>query len=256
MDAVTTTPALDAASLLRLGDNALILGQRLSELCGHGPVLEEDIATTNIALDLIGQARLLLALAGQREGRGRDEDALAFLRDAADFRNVTLVELPNGDFAQVMLRVFLMSSFQVLAWEALSGSNDADVAGIAVRSVKEARYHAEHSGEWVIRLGDGTDASRARMLAALDALWPYTAELFVDDAVDAAAAAAGTGVVWASLQPTWRQRVEPVLAEATLPVPAATPFRSRGRFGVHSEHLGHLLAGMQQLHRAHPGATW
>jgi ring-1,2-phenylacetyl-CoA epoxidase subunit PaaC len=242
--------------LLRLGDNALILGQRLSELCGHGPVLEEDIATTNIALDLIGQARLVLTFAGRREGKGRDEDALAYLRDQGDFRNVTLVELPNGDFGRVMLRTFLMSSFQCLLWDALGASTDADLAAIARKSVKEARYHAEHSGEWVIRLGDGTDESRRRMSAAVDALWPYTAELFAVDATDTAVAASGFGVAWASLAAPWRARIDAVFDEATLRVPDATPFRSRGRMGVHSEHLGHLLAGMQQLHRAHPGATW
>jgi ring-1,2-phenylacetyl-CoA epoxidase subunit PaaC len=243
-------------TLLRLGDTALVHGQRLSELCGHGPVLEEDIATANIALDLIGQARALLALAGAREGRGRDEDALAYLRDAAAFRNVTMVELPNGDFGRVMLRACLTAHFQCVLWEALSRSREADLAAIAAKSLKESRYHAEHASEWVVRLGDGTDESHRRVRAALVDLWPYTAEWFAPDAVDDAMAASGEGIAWSTLEAAWRARVDPVLVDATLTVPDPSPFRSRGRLGAHSEHLSHLLATLQQLHRAHPGATW
>jgi ring-1,2-phenylacetyl-CoA epoxidase subunit PaaC len=242
--------------VLRIADSSLILGQRLSELCGHGPVLEEDIAITNIALDCIGQARLLLTHAGKLEGAGRDEDQLAFLRNEGEFRNVTLTELPNGDFGRVVLRNFLFSSFLEQLWAALAASSDTELAAIAAKSAKETRYHREHSADWVVRLGDGTDESHGRMAQALSALWPYMAECFAADAVDDAVAASGIGVAWSTLEAGWRQAVGPVLAEATLEPPPDTPFRSRGRCGVHSEHLGHLLAVMQHLQRSHPGARW
>lgn len=242
--------------VLRLADGALLLGQRLSELCGHGPVLEEDIATTNIALDCIGQARLLLTLAGKLEGQGRDEDRLAFLRNEGEYRNPTLLELPNGDFGRVVLRTFLYSSFLDVLWPALQSSTDADLAAIAAKSAKETRYHREHTADWVIRLGDGTDESHRRMREALDALWPYTAELFSPDPVDDAVARDGFGVAWATLRDPWLRSVEAVLAEATLAPPPDTPFLSRGKTGVHTEHLGHLLAPMQHLQRVHPGAKW
>lgn len=242
--------------VLRLGDSALVLGQRLSEWCGHAPVLEEDIALANTALDLIGQARMLLTRAGQIEGAGRDEDALAFLRDPHAFRNVTLVELPNGDFARTVLRNLLFCAFQQRLWAELQASSDAELAAIAAKSAKETRYHVEHAAEWCVRLGDGTDESHRRMQEALDHLWPYTAELFTADPVDEAAVAAGLGPAWASLHEGWRAAVVPVLEEATLAVPARTPFRSTGKGGVHSEHLGHLLAVMQTLPRSHPGARW
>lgn len=242
--------------VLRLGDSALVLGQRLSEWCGHAPVLEEDLALANTALDLIGQARLLLTRAGQIEGAGRDEDALAFLRDPGAFLNVTLVELPNGDFARTVLRNLLFCAFQEQLWAGLRASSDAELAAIAAKSAKETRYHVEHAADWCIRLGDGTDESRGRMQQALELLWPYTAELFTPDPVDEAAAAQGLGPAWASLESGWRAAVEPVLHEATLAVPARTPFRSTGKGGVHSEHLGHLLAVMQSLPRSHPGARW
>jgi len=259
MNETTEISALCAGHLryvLRIADGSLILAQRLSEWCGHGPVLEEDIALTNIALDLLGQARLLLSHAGHLEDRGRDEDALAYLRDEGDFLNPTLVELPNGDFAQTILRTFLYASWQQALWEPLLESRDPTLAAIAAKSRKETRYHCEHLAEWVIRLGDGTDESRARTQSALFYLYPYVAELFASDADDAAAAAAGIGPEPAALRAPWDAAVLPVLAEATLEPPAPTPFRSTGRLGRHSEYLGFLLAEMQNLARAHPGATW
>jgi len=242
--------------LLRLGDNALILGQRLSEWCGHAPVLEEDMALANMSLDFIGQARMLLTHAGRLEGRGRDEDRLAFLRTEPHYRNLTLCELPNQDFGRTMVRNFLFASFQVLLWQRLMASADTELAAIAAKSLKEARYHAQHAGDWVIRLGDGTDESHARAQAALDYLWPYTAEFFSATPADAAAAAAGIGPAWSELETAWEAAVVPVLNEATLTVPARTPFRSTGKFGRHSEHLGHLLSEMQYMQRTYPGAQW
>jgi ring-1,2-phenylacetyl-CoA epoxidase subunit PaaC len=251
---VTSAAHLDY--VLRLADNALILGQRLSEWTGHAPVLEEELALANVALDLIGQSRLLLTHASRLEGLGRDEDQLAFLRADHQYRNLTLVELPNGDFGRTVVRNFLLAAFQRPLWEALLSSRDVELAAIAEKSLKETRYHLRHSAEWVVRLGDGTEESRARSQSALDELWPYTAEFFTEDAVDNQVAASGLGVAWADLQPAWEATVRPVLAEATLTIPAQTAFRSRGKLGTHSEHLGHLLAEMQHLQRAHPGARW
>ncbi|MEI7968301.1 MAG: 1,2-phenylacetyl-CoA epoxidase subunit PaaC [Betaproteobacteria bacterium] len=242
--------------VLRLGDSALILGQRLAEMCGHGPVLEEDIALSNIALDLIGQARLLLTHAGRLEGLGRDEDSLAFLRPEGQFRNVTLVELPNGDFGRIVLRNLFFSGFHELLWSDLCGSRDDELAGIAAKSLKETRYHWRHAADWVIRLGDGTPTSHARMQGALEMLWPYTREFFATDAVDEAASRDGFGVDGAALEGAWSDRVRAVLSEATLSPPDVTPFCSTGRRGVHSEHMGHLLAEMQTLQRTYPGASW
>lgn len=242
--------------VLRIGDNTLILGQRLSEWCGHAPVLEEDMALANMALDLIGQARMLLTHAGSLEGEGRDEDQLAFLRTEQHYRNMTLCELPNEDFARTVMRNFLFGSFQVLLWDRLSGSGDSGLAAIAAKSLKEARYHQQHAGDWVIRLGDGTDESHARSQAALDYLWPYTAEFFAATPTDDAIAAAGVGPAWSALEQAWEATVVPVLNEATLIVPARTPFRSYGKFGRHSEHMGHLLATMQYMQRTYPGAQW
>jgi ring-1,2-phenylacetyl-CoA epoxidase subunit PaaC len=242
--------------LLRTADSALILGQRLSEWCGHAPVLEQDLALANIALDLIGQARLLLTHAGELEGKARDEDQLAFMRSEHEYRNVTLVELPNGDFGATVLRNFLFATFQTQLWQELQTSSDTQLAAIAAKSVKEARYHLRHSGEWVTRLGDGTEESHARMQSALDRLWPYTAELFSENHVDEEVARDGLGPAWSSLQSAWSEAVLPALEEATLALPAASPFRSRGKFGAHSEHLGHVLAEMQHLQRAYPASTW
>ncbi len=256
---MTTTATTETAHLdyvLRLGDSALVLGQRLSEWCGHGPVIEEDIALTNMALDLVGQARLLLTHAGRLEGRGRDEDALAFLRDEAQFRNLAICELPNADFGRTTLRNLLFAALQLPLWQALAHSRDAQLAAIAAKSEKETRYHLQHASDWTIRLGDGTAESHARMQRALEDLWPYTAEFFAPTATDEVVQAAGIGPSFAALAAAWESAVLPVLDVATLNVPARTPFLSRGKQGVHTEHLGHLLAEMQHLQRAHPGATW
>lgn len=240
----------------RLADNSLILGQRVAEWCGHSPVLEEDMALTNISLDLIGQARLLLQHVAKLEGKGRTEDQLAFLRIEPEFRNLTICELPNEDFARTMLRNFLFSTFQIVLFEKLEGSKDAELAAIATKSLKEARYHASHSGEWMIRLGDGTEVSHAKAQAALDYLWPYVNEFFAACPFDDAVKAAGIGPAWGELEAQWRAQVEPVLTEATLEVPTTTPFKSYGKFGRHSEHMGHILSEMQYLQRAYPGGEW
>lgn len=254
---MTTTPnTAHIEYVTRIGDNALILGQRMSEWCGHAPVLEEDMALANMSLDLIGQARMLLTHAGRLEGKGRDEDQLAFLRTEMHYRNLTLCELPNVDFARTMVRNFLFASFQVLLFERLLGSSDAELAAIAAKSLKEARYHAQHAGDWVVRLGDGTAESHERTQAALDYLWPYTAEFFAANPTDEAIAAAGIGPAWSELEAAWDAVVVPVLNEARLTVPARTPFKSYGKFGRHSEHLGHLLSEMQYLQRTYPGAQW
>ena len=258
--------AMDTATLpyvLRLGDACLVHGQRLAEWCGQAPVLEEDIALANIALDHIGQARSLLTLAGQLEGRGRDEDALAYLRGEPEFLNPTLLELPHAApgsaepcFGRTVLRCYLWASFATLLWEALTRSTQAELAAIAGKALKEVRYHARHSGDWVLRLGDGTADSHQRLQAALDSLWPYTHELFSADVIDTEAAARGTGPAWASLRGAWLAEVEPLLREATLVLPPDTPFLSTGKLGRHSEHLGRLLAEMQSLARAFPGGVW
>jgi ring-1,2-phenylacetyl-CoA epoxidase subunit PaaC len=242
--------------LLRLGDDRLILGHRLSEWCGHGPALEEDIALANVALDLIGQASHLLRLAGTVEGRGRDEDALAYFRDAIDYRNAQLVELPNGDFGHTIVRSFLFDAWSVLLLDKLQRSTHSELAGIAAKAHKEARYHVRHSGEWVIRLGDGTDESHRRAQNALDQLWPYTGELFASDDVDRALAAHAIAPDPPTLQPAWREVVTDVIRRATLTLPTDGYMHSGARRGRHTEHLGHLLAEMQILARSHPGAKW
>ena len=252
--------------LLRLGDSSLVLGQRLGEWTGHGPVLEEDIAMANVALDLIGQARLLLTHAGALEGAGRDEDQLAYWRDARAYRNYTLCELPNsgletghtqaGDYAFTVVRNLLYCAYQVQLWQALGDSQDAQLAAIAAKSLKESSYHLRHAADWTIRFGDGTAESHARAQRALDALWPYTNELFADDAVDQAAARAGAGVLGSTLRPAWLAQVCAVLDEACLRAPRESGLISTGKSGLHSEHLDLLLAEMQVLARAHPGATW
>lgn len=241
---------------LRLADSALILGHRLSEWLGHAPLLEEDLALGNIALDLIGEARALYAYAGTVEGQGRDEDALAYKRDAGQFRNLLLVEQPNGDFAVTITRQLLYSAFAHPFWRALAQSRDATLAAIAAKAEKESAYHLRHAGEWLIRLGDGTAESHGRAQRALDALWPYAGELFETDAVEAALIAEGIAVDPAALRPDWERTVQAILAEATLAAPAGTWMQSGGRSGRHSEHLGHLLASMQFLQRAYPGASW
>jgi ring-1,2-phenylacetyl-CoA epoxidase subunit PaaC len=242
--------------IARLGDDRLILGHRMSEWCGHGPILEEDIAMSNIALDLIGHASALLALAGQVEGKGRDEDALAYFRDGVAFRNALLVELPNGDFGFTMVRQFLFDAYSVLLWDALSTAPDERLAALAAKSLKEDKYHLRHSSEWVVRLGDGTEESHARAQRALDALWRYTGELFDRDAVDDAVAKQGIVVDHEALRARWRTMVADVVQRATLTLPEDGPMRRGGRAGRHTEHLGHLLSEMQIVARSHPGARW
>ncbi len=243
--------------LLRLGDDRLVLGHRLSEWCGHGPILEEDIALSNMALDLIGHATSLLALAGTVEGQGRDEDALAFFRDGTAYRNALLVEQPNGDFAVTMVRQFLFDAHSVLLWDQLSRASHPELAAIAAKSLKEDTYHLRHSSEWIVRLGDGTDESQARTQRALDTLWRYTAELFDHDAVNDAVAAQGITIDTAALRALWDGLMNDVLQRATLTRPGEqAPQRRGGRRGMHSEHLGHMLATMQSVARAHPGASW
>ncbi|AVO49079.1 phenylacetate-CoA oxygenase subunit PaaI [Melaminivora suipulveris] len=242
--------------LLRLSDTCLVLGQRISEWCGHAPVLEEDIALSNMALDLIGQARALLTRAGELDGRGHDEDQLAFLRDEGDYLNVTLAELPRGDFALTCLRNAMLATLLKLLWQRLQDSSDQELAAIAGKAVKEARYHQQHAADWVVRLGDGTDESRRRMQDALAQLWPYSAELFDGDAVDEAAHASGLGPRWADLQGEWQGEMQAILAAADLSAPQTTAFRSTGKRGVHSEHLGPMLAEMQYLQRSFPGGVW
>ncbi len=251
-------PGRDAATqyVLRLGDTCLILGQRIAEWCGHAPVLEEDIALTNMSLDLIGQARALLTHAGQISGLGHDEDQLAFLRDERDYLNPTLVELPRGDFAFTVLRNAMVATFLKLMWQRLSASSDAELAAIAGKALKESRYHQQHACDWVVRLGDGTDESARRLKAALAQLWRYSAELFEDDAIDEQAAATGLGPKWSELQADWRAEMAALLAAVKLPVPADSVYRSTGRRGVHSEHMGFILAEMQSLQRAFPGGVW
>jgi ring-1,2-phenylacetyl-CoA epoxidase subunit PaaC len=252
--------------LLRLGDSSLVLGQRLAEWTGHGPVLEEDIALTNIALDLVGQARMLLSHAGMLEGAGRDEDALAYFRDIDEFRNFTLCELPNSGIERghargacygfTVVRNLLFCAWQAQCWSALMDSSDRELAAIAAKSAKETAYHLRHAADWVVRLGDGTTESHGRMQRALDQLWPYCNELFTADPVEEAVAAQGIAARGADLKAGWDAQVRAVLEEATLAMPAESAFASTGRFGLHSEHFEYLLAEMQGLARAHPGAQW
>ena len=245
-----------ATYALRLGDDSLILGQRLGEWCGHAPALEVDLSLANLALDQVGQATHFLAVAGEIEGKGRDADALAFRRDVMDFTNCLLVEQPNGDFAQTIARQFLFSHYQELLFAALAASKDQRFAAIAAKAVKETTYHATLASDWVVRLGDGTDESKARMIAGLDWMWRFADELFVMDDVDAAAIEVGCGVDRAALRRAWDQRIDAVLADAALERPAPHRPVLGGRAGRHSEHLGHLLSEMQFLQRAYPGATW
>jgi ring-1,2-phenylacetyl-CoA epoxidase subunit PaaC len=242
--------------LLRLADTNLVLAQRLGELVGHAPALEEDLGIANVALDLLGQARLLLAHAGRVEGAGRSEDELAYLREESEFFNLTLVEQPNGDFGATVVRQFLFDAWHFGLYEALARSQDAMLAAIAAKGLKEAAYHLRYSGGWLVRLGDGTPESHARVERSLMTLWPFTNELFDDDATDRAVAETGVGVLPSSLRGAWASRVDETLARATLARPAPARFGWYGKQGRHSEHLGYLLAEMQSLHRAHPGAAW
>jgi ring-1,2-phenylacetyl-CoA epoxidase subunit PaaC len=242
--------------LLRLGDDRLVLGHRLSEWCGHGPILEEDIALANISLDLIGEASLLLKLAASVEGQGRNEDTLAYLRDAIEFRNALMLELPKGDFGFTIVRQFLFSVYSLLQMDALQKSRNAELSGIAAKALKETRYHVRHSAQWVVTLGGGTDESNARAQQALNDLWRYTGELFAADDIDREVAASGDGVDPSTLQPAWRGQVLPILERAGLRVPDAGYMQGGGRGGRHTEHLGHMLSEMQILARSHPGASW
>jgi ring-1,2-phenylacetyl-CoA epoxidase subunit PaaC len=242
--------------LLRIGDTCLILGQRLGEWCGHAPVLEEDIALTNMALDLIGQARGVLSLAGEQCAQDYDEDQLAFLRDERDYRNPTIVELERGDFAFTVLRNAMVSTWLKLLWERLRDSSDTELAAIAGKALKEARYHQQHAADWAVRLGDGTDESRRRCEVALARLWLYMPELFEDDAVDVAARESSLGPAGSELRGPWLAEMSEILAEAKLDMPKETAFRSTGKRGVHSEHMGYILAQMQYLQRAYPGGAW
>jgi ring-1,2-phenylacetyl-CoA epoxidase subunit PaaC len=242
--------------LLRLGDNALILGHRLSEWCGHSPALEEDLALSNVALDLIGQTQLWLNLAGEVEGKGRDADKLAYLRDGRDFRNVLLVEQPNGDFAVTMARQFYFDAWHYLLLRELTGSKDSRIAEIAAKGLKEVTYHLERSRDWVLRLGDGTEESHRRMQSAIDDLWMYTGELFESDEIDQAMAGEGLGPDLATLLEPWLGLVRTTAEEATLSLPQPAWAQKGGKRGIHSEHLGYILADLQFLQRAYPNATW
>lgn len=259
--AASPTPTWHIETVMRLGDDALVLAQRVSEWTGHGPVLEEDLAMANIGLDLLGQARMLLSHAGHLEAAGRDEDALAYFRDSHQFRNHSLTELPNGnsphdDYALTIARNYLHSERMVLTWQALSGSSDEQIAAIASKAIKEARGHLRHSHAWLVRFGDGTEDSHQRAQAAIDRLWPYTHEYFADDDTDKAAAQAGIAPLPSSLREKWLHQVKQTLAQATLNLPTDTSFVSTGKRGIHTEFLDYLLAEMQSVARAHPGAKW
>lgn len=242
--------------LLRLGDDSLILGHRLSEWCGHGPILEEDIAMTNLSLDLIGQATNIFEYAGKIEGKGRDEDAIAFLRFDKDYKNLLLVERPNGDFGMTMIRQFFFDAYRKPLFERLTKSSDETIAAIAEKSLKETKYHLRHSSEWVIRLGDGTEESHQRIQESLNELWRYTSELFYQDEVDAALIASGVLVDMESLKEEWEKTVHAVLNEATLTIPSNNWKQEGGRKGLHTEHLGYILAELQYMQRAYPNMEW
>jgi ring-1,2-phenylacetyl-CoA epoxidase subunit PaaC len=241
---------------LRIADDSLILGHRVSEWCGHGPILEEDIALTNIALDLIGQATSLLEYAGATENAGRTADDLAFLRYEREYKNTLLVEQPNGDFAQTIVRQWLFDTFRLYFYDALCQSADKQLAAIAEKSLKETKYHCKHSSEWVIRLGDGTAESHQRTQKAIDLLWRYADELFFMDNVDEELIAQGIAVDLNALKPKWMERIQHVVQEATLQLPTNNWTQHGGRAGKHSEHLGFLLAEMQYMQRAYPGMEW
>ena len=253
--------------LLHLADNAVVLGQRNSEWCGHGPILEEDLALANVSLDYIGQARLLYQLAALRLGGDATEDGLAYFRNDFEFRNYTLLELPHNDalvgyaraerdYATTIVRNFLYGALMVLVWQALEKSPDSELAAIAAKSFKEARYHLNHSADWVVRFGDGTDESHARAQAALDHLFNYTEEFWIASAAEDEAIANGSGVDVRQLRAQWDEIVNDTLAQATLTRPEVAGYVPEGKLGRHSEHLSYLLGEMQSLARAHPGATW
>jgi ring-1,2-phenylacetyl-CoA epoxidase subunit PaaC len=248
-------PALSAYAL-QLGDDALILSHRLAEWVTNAPQLEEDVALANLALDCLGQARSLLAYAGEVEGAGRDEDALAYLRDEREFTNLQIVEIPRGDFALTIARQLAVSAYQLLFYDRLTASADPTLAAIAAKAVKEVAYHRDHAAQWTLRLGDGTEESHRRMQEGLERVWPFVPEMFAGDEVTAALVADGVAVDVSALREPWEADVHAVLAAATLTVPAPQWTAHGGRSGVHTEHFGYLLAEMQHLHRSHPGATW
>lgn len=256
MAATTTTDPDVAAYCLRLGDDALVLAQRLCEWSARSPQIEEDVALMNLALDLLGQSRSLLTLAGEREGAGRDEDDLAFLRDEPDFVNAQLMELDNGDFGRTMARQLLVSAYSLPLWQALTSSTDAELAGVAGKAVKELAYHLDHARSWVVRLGDGTAESHRRMQAGLDEVWPYAFELFDCDDLIVRLVERGVAADPTDLQAIWQETVEEVLDEATLSMPETTWRPTGGRQGTHTEAFGYLLAELQHLHRSHPGVSW
>ncbi len=251
---VTDSPLLRYT--LRRADDALILGHRLSEWCGHAPMMEEDMALSNMALDLIGQARSLYAYAAEVEAVGRDEDAYAYLRDVTAYGNVLLVEQPNGDFARTIVRQYLYSAFIDVYWRRLMASTDATLSAIAAKAEKESAYHLRHSAEWVIRLGDGTPESHLRAQGALVDLWAFTGEMFTVDASERALVDRGIAVDADALRDEWRATVTRVVAQATLTLPADGWMQQGGRDGRHSEHLGHLLSELQFMQRSYPGASW
>jgi ring-1,2-phenylacetyl-CoA epoxidase subunit PaaC len=242
--------------VLRLGDLSLMLGQRLGEWVGHAPALEEDLGLANIALDLIGQARLLLTYAGEIEGRGRGEDELAFLREHGEYLNPILVEQPNGDFGRTIVRQVLIDAFQLELYERMTSSTDQRLAAIAAKSVKEVRYHFRYSRGWLVRLGDGTEESQARVQSALESLWPYTVELFAEDELDRTMADRGVAPRLSDVHAGWLRLIDATLSEATLRRPDDRPHTWHGKRGEHSEHLGYMLTEMQHLQRTYPGARW
>lgn len=242
--------------VLGRADDALILGHRLSEWCGHAPMMEEDMALANMGLDLIGQARELYTYAAEVEGAGNDEDKFAYLRDVQHYRNVLLVERPNGDFAQTMMRQFFYSAFADCYWRAMMSSTDPTLAAIAAKSEKESAYHLRHSSEWIIRLGDGTDESHRRAQSALNDLWPFTGELFQANSEDDALFASRIAVDPRGLLQPWTENVTAILRSAMLTLPQSQWMQKGGRSGQHSEHLGHLLSELQSLQRTYPNATW
>jgi ring-1,2-phenylacetyl-CoA epoxidase subunit PaaC len=242
--------------LLRLGDNALILSQRLSAWCGHGPILEEDLALTNVALDLLGQSRFWLTYAAETEAASRDEDKLAFLRDAGDFRNLLLVEQPNGDYAHTTVRQFFFDAGHFYLLRELTRSKDERIAATAQKALTEVTYHLERSGDWMVRLGDGTAESRLRMQAAVDDLWPFTGEMFEMDEVDREMHRLEFAPDLTALKSEWSAHVDRILKQATLTAPAAGWMQRGGKSGKHTENLGFILAEMQFLQRAYPGAQW
>ena len=261
MSAGTTAMATEEGAarfdfLLQLADTSLVLGQRLGEMLGHAPTIEEDLGLANTSLDLIGQARLLLSYAGELEGQGRSEDQLAFLRTESEFRNLVLAEQPNGDFAHTIVRQFLVDAYQLALYERLQNSSDQRLGAIAAKSLKETQYHLRYSSGWLLRLGDGTEESHGRAQRALDQLWPLTREMFDEQECDRILVRLDVAPVLSEVEAEWLARIDGVLREATLEQPASVPYRWFGRRGAHSEHLGYMLADMQYLQRAYPGAQW